>query len=127
MEFEGIVHAHLVGTDERHQRLSPLKVMLDDARIWARERGNRVLHLGGGRGGREDSLLAFKGRFSPRRHAFHTGRWILDASRYAELTERRSRFATERGLAAGDPGWFPAYRAPLVAPDADPAGPSTAD
>jgi len=122
-EFEGIVHAHLVGTDESHHRLSPLKVMLDDARIWARDRGNRVLHLGGGRGGRDDSLLAFKGRFSARRHDFYTGRWILDPARYAALVERRSADARQRGLAIADPSWFPAYRAPLAAAE----GTSAAD
>jgi hypothetical protein len=124
-EFDRIVQAHLVGTDESQHRLSPLKVMLDDARMWARRRGNRILHLGGGRGGREDSLLAFKGRFSPRRHAFHTGRWILDPAGYAELADRRSIAAAERGLAVGDPGWFPAYRAPLVGSDVDRGVPST--
>jgi hypothetical protein len=98
-------------------------VMLDDARMWARRRGDRVLHLGGGRGGREDSLLAFKGRFSPRRHTFHTGRWVLDPPSYAELVERRTRLAAARGLEADDPGWFPAYRAPLVAPDVVPSTP----
>ena len=126
-EFQGIVHAHLVGTDEGQRRLSPLKVMLDDARLWARERGNRVLHLGGGRGGREDSLLAFKGRFSPRRHEFHTGRWILDPDRYAQLVEMQATHAAAASLVRADAGWFPAYRAPLAAPDlVDPVA-STAD
>jgi len=122
-EYGGIVQAHLVGTDEAYRELSPLKLMLDDARRWARDRGNAVLHLGGGRGGREDSLLAFKGRFSPRRHDFATGRWILDRAGYEDLVARQSAAATGRGLVAGDPTWFPAYRAPLPARDGD----STAD
>jgi hypothetical protein len=122
-EFEGIVQAHLVGTDDRHRKLSPLKVMLDDARIWARARGNGVLHLGGGRGGRADSLLAFKGRFSARRHDFYTGRWILDPTAYARLVGRRSAATRRQGLAVADASWFPAYRAPLAAPE----GVSTAD
>lgn len=126
-EFDRIVQAHLVGTDASQHHLSPLKVMLDDARSWARRRGNRILHLGGGRGGREDSLLAFKGRFSPRRHAFHAGRWILDPAGYAELAERRSRHVAGSGLVLGDPSWFPAYRAPLVALEFVADVPSTAD
>jgi len=117
-EFDQVVQAHLVGTDDRQRRLSPLKVMLDDARRWARGRGNRILHLGGGRGGRKDSLLAFKGRFSPRRHDFHAGHWILDPARYAELVDRRSRYVATRGLVRVDPNWLPAYRAPPL--DADP-------
>ena len=113
-EFEGIVQAHLVGTDDEYRKLSPLKVLLDDARVWARRRGNRVLHLGGGRGGRDDSLFAFKARFSPRRHEFHTGRWIIDAGAYGDLVAtREARLATDDRVVA-DSSWFPAYRAPVV-------------
>ena len=108
-ELDGIVQAHLAGTNEGLRQLSPLKVLLDDARSWARNRGNHVLHLGGGRGGKEDSLFAFKARFSARRHAFHTGRWILEPRLYRELVEARWR-----GLGSCDStgeGFFPAYRA----------------
>ena len=115
-EYHGIVQAHLVGTDDAYRRLSPLKVLLDDARRWARRRGNRVLHLGGGRGGREDSLFAFKARFSDRRHDFHTGRWILDRAAYDELVVNRTRDNGGRHGVAPDPSWFPAYRAPLTDP-----------
>lgn len=113
-EFDGIVQAHLVGTNADLRGLSPFKVLLDDARMWARERGDRVLHLGGGRGGREDTLMSFKGEFSPRRHLFHTGRWILDESVYQDLLNAR---LSGRGEAYDvDPSFFPAYRAPLVEP-----------
>jgi hypothetical protein len=110
-ELDGIVQAHLAGTNEDLRHLSPLKVLLDDARSWARSRGNHVLHLGGGRAGKEDSLFAFKARFSPTRslHAFHTGRWILEPRLYQKLvaTRWRSVGACE---STGD-GYFPAYRA----------------
>jgi hypothetical protein len=115
-EFDGIVQAHLVGTDDAQRRHSPLKVLLDDARRWAHGRGDRVLHLGGGRGGRDDSLFAFKRRFSSRRHAFHTGRWILDADTYGDLAAQRRRFAVDGAGDIEDPGWFPAYRAPIEDP-----------
>jgi hypothetical protein len=110
-EFNGIVQAHLVGTNSELRALSPFKVLLDDARIWARERGDQVLHLGGGRGGREDSLMRFKGEFSPNRHLFHTGRWILDEGLYRDLLSARQ--SDGRHV---DPAFFPAYRAPLVEP-----------
>ena len=111
-EFGGIVHAHLVGTDIRLRTFSPLKVLLDDARAWAHRRGNKILHLGGGRGGEDDSLFAFKARFSPRRHAFHTGRWIVDTRRYQELVSAGNPAAPS--ATAPGAGFFPAYRAPLV-------------
>jgi Acetyltransferase (GNAT) domain len=111
-EYEGIVQAHLVGTNAKLRALSPFKVLLDDARTWARERGNRVLHLGGGRGGRDDTLMSFKGEFSPRRHLFHTGRWILDEGLYRDLVN--ARLAVGGDSRQVDPTFFPAYRAPLV-------------
>jgi len=111
-ELDGIVQAHLAGTNEDLRHLSPLKVLLDDARSWARSRGDHVLHLGGGRAGKEDSLFAFKARFSPNRHAFHTGRWILEPRLYRDFVTTRSC-----SLGACDEGYFPAYRArPASAP-----------
>jgi hypothetical protein len=113
-ELDGIVQAHLAGTNEHLRHLSPLKVLLDDARSWARDRGDHVLHLGGGRGGKEDSLFAFKTRFSPRRHAFHTGRWILNPRLYRDLVTARWR---SHGSCdpTGD-GYFPVYRTQLTSP-----------
>ncbi len=109
-ELDGIVQAHLVGTSTEHRSLSPFKLLLDDARVWARDRGDKVLHLGGGRGGREDTLLSFKGEFSPRRHLFHIGRWVLDADSYRELVHARFRAVPES--ISLDAGFFPAYRTP---------------
>ena len=111
MEHEGTVEWHLVGSDEAFRDLSPTKVLVDDAIRWARDRGNRALHMGGGRGGREDSLFWFKSRFSRLRHPFHTGRWVLDRHRYDELSSARR--AMLPASATLDAGYFPAYRAPL--------------
>ena len=108
-ELDGIVQAHLAGTNEDLRHLSPLKVLLDDARTWARSRGDHVLHLGGGRAGKEDSLFAFKARFSPSRHAFHTGRWILEPRLYREFVAVRRRSWNTWDSTAEK--YFPAYRA----------------
>lgn len=107
-EHNGIVQAHLVGTNEELRQYSPLKVLLDDARRWARQRGNIALHLGGGRGGQNDSLLAFKARFSNRRHWFYTGQWILDSVRYQALVAKHERAFPETAQSS----FFPLYRAP---------------
>jgi hypothetical protein len=112
-EFRGIVQAHLVGTNSELRALSPFKILLDDARIWARSRGDAVLHIGGGRGGREDSLFRFKSEFSPRRHVFRLGRWVLDPDGYRDLVTAHQTRAATRGERL-DPGFFPAYRAPAV-------------
>lgn len=105
LSHHGILHPHLAGTSTQFLPMSPLKVMWDDVRIWAAGRGDRLIHLGGGRGGSNDSLFAFKSRFSPDRHEFYTGRWIMDRPRYELLAE----------ASVGDDqpaGYFPIYRAP---------------
>ena len=113
LEYGGMVHWHLLGTSDRFRRLSPSKLLLDDAIRWAAERGNTVLDLGGGRGGRDDTLLWFKSRFAPNRNTFHTGRWILDQSAYRSLVGQRLA-QLEHGQEL-DPSYFPRYRAPLRA------------
>lgn len=105
LSHHGILHPHLAGTSTRYLPMSPLKVMWDDVRGWAAARGDRVIHLGGGRGGTTDSLFAFKSRFSSDRHEFYTGRWITDAQRYQRLAENSA------GMEAGA-AYFPIYRAP---------------
>ncbi len=112
VEYGGMVQAHLAGSSEALKALSPLKVLLDDVRRWAHARGNRVLHLGGGRAARDDSLLAFKGRFSNRRHQFHVGRWILDPKAYALLCAQRLHWQHGDGIGEAD-DFFPRYRSPL--------------
>lgn len=111
-EFDGIVQAHLVGTNADLRSFSPFKTLLHDARAWARRRGDSVLHLGGGRGGRADSLLRFKGEFSPRRHRFHVGRWVLDTGRYQELVRAHQAGHPDGGSL--DHAYFPAYRARFI-------------
>jgi Acetyltransferase (GNAT) domain len=69
---------------------------------WGREQGYATLHLGGGVGGRADSLLDYKLRFSPDGLVpSATGRAVHDPAEYARLT----------GSDAIDwEGFFPAYR-----------------
>jgi hypothetical protein len=114
VEYRGIVQAHLAGSSDEFKMLSPLKVLLDDVRRWAHGRGNRVLHLGGGRAARDDSLLAFKARFSNRRHQFYVGRWILDPTVYAFLCAQRMQRGHDAGIGEADE-FFPPYRASLCA------------
>lgn len=113
----GIVQYHLSATREEYRPLAPAKVLLDGARVWAKARGNNVLHLGGGVGGAEDSLFRFKTGLSNCRHAFFVWRAVLDQEGYDLLAEARARFAAGRGLIPEHRGFFPAYRQPFVATD----------
>lgn len=100
----GFVQYHLSGATERGQRHQPAKLIIDEVQRWAKEAGYRRLHLGGGLGATEDSLLRFKAGFSPEAHTFRSWRAVLRAASY----EQRCANA---GLSVGsDTGFFPAYR-----------------
>ena len=113
----GIVQDHLGGTGDAFLKFSPTRLTVDTVRVWARENGARVFHLGGGVGAQQDSLFEHKASFSDRRHAFFTWRWILQSDVYEELCSEKERGNTEkqlsdseRGLRAISPSFFPAYR-----------------
>lgn len=106
VETDGIVQYHLSGMDDAVRNVQPTKLMIHSAAVWARQRGDRVLHLGGGVGGDEDSLMYFKSGFSPLRHPFTTLRMVVDAGAYASLV-----FARDPSLdPAAKDGYFPLYR-----------------
>jgi RimJ/RimL family protein N-acetyltransferase len=116
-ETKGIVEYHLSGNDGSGANVQPTKLLIDFARRWAQSRGNRYLHLGGGVGGRADSLLAFKLGFSPLVRPFWTLRIVIDEPRYRQLVAERdpSLDADVRD------GFFPLYRAelPSAGPNAE--------
>jgi GNAT superfamily N-acetyltransferase len=122
-EFNRLVEWHLVADSADYRNQSPGKLLVDDAVVWAQARGMRLIHLGGGRGGRNDTLLWSKSRFSALRHAFHTGRWILSRSEYDALVA--ARLAAIMPDSMLEPNFFPIYRATPVGrqPSSSPAHP----
>ena len=110
----GIVQYHLSVMREEYRRLAPVKVLLDGARVWAKARGNTVLHLGGGHAGAEDSLFQFKAGFSKRRHPFFVWRTVLDQPKYDVLAATRAQYSARHGLVSQCPDFFPRYRQPLI-------------
>jgi ribosomal protein S18 acetylase RimI-like enzyme len=106
VETDGIVEFHLSGTADALRGVQPTKLMIHFVRGWAKDRGCQVLHLGGGVGGNNDSLLEFKMGFSPRRHTFTTLRVVIDEQEYRRLDQARGPLL--------DPdmrtGYFPSYR-----------------
>jgi hypothetical protein len=111
-ECAGIGQYHLSGTAEPFVSQAPTKLMLWEMTGWAHQRGLRALHLGGGVGGREDSLFNFKAGFSGLRATFRSWRLVCDSAHYEALVARRRAAARD---AAAPAGFFPAYRAPLPA------------
>jgi hypothetical protein len=107
----GIIQYHLSGSDPRYAKLAPSKVILDEARMWANSIGASRLHLGGGVGGREDSLFQFKAGFSPSRHTFHLWKWVLMPEVYAQMVAARQGWKGQSAEPDGGPDFFPSYRA----------------
>ena len=102
----GIVQYHLSGADEAFARERPTKLMIHAVRTWAQARGDLEMHLGGGVGAAGDSLLAFKGGFSRRRHSFSTLRLVVDVDMYRRLVRARDPTWDPEAV----DGFFPLYR-----------------
>jgi hypothetical protein len=103
-EVNGIVQYHLGGTATAYKQFAPAKLGIDACIWWAKQRGNRIFHLGGGVGSREDELFHFKQGFSERTFWFETWRIITDQAKYSQLADSGSFGMT-------DPLFFPIYRA----------------
>jgi Acetyltransferase (GNAT) domain len=103
----GIVEYHLAGTRDGYEDRDVSKLLIHHAREWGHERGNDVLHLGGGVGAANDSLLHFKSGFSKLRGTFHTWRVIVDDNAYRALV---SQMGDRTSNASQPTSYFPQYR-----------------
>lgn len=106
-EFQGMVQFHLSGTAEEYRKPAPSKLMLESAIFWGKAAGNRMLHLGGGLGAREDSLFQFKSGFSKLRSRFQTWRVVANATGYADMVRAAHQPEIEDH-------YFPTYRKGLA-------------
>ena len=109
----GIAQYFLGGARQAFQKLAPQKFLLHEAAGWASQQGAAMLHLGGGRGAKEDGLFRFKTGFSKGTLDFRLLRIVLNEQHYQELLENH---AVKVDCSANDlrsQGYFPAYRAPV--------------
>jgi len=116
VETGGIVEYHLAASDSRYMRDGANKLMVHVVRSWARERGDRYVHMGGGVGAAEDSLFYFKIGFSPLRFPYHTLRIVADEPAYEQLV----RAADPSADPADRGAHFPAYRSVPAASGQEP-------
>ena len=63
-----VLHYHLGGNTDAGRRAGASQLALLGLAQWGQEHGFSTLHLGGGVGGRADSLLEYKRRFAPGGH-----------------------------------------------------------
>lgn len=100
----GYMNYHLSGSLREYANLAPTNLLLYEAALWGYSNGCRTMHMGGGVGSQEDSLLTFKRSFYRLEDLtrFSIGKKIMDPRRYAELVELR-------GDCEGS-SFFPQYR-----------------
>jgi hypothetical protein len=98
------LHYHLGGASEAGRRSGASQLAQLTLARYGRAHGYAALHLGGGVGGRDDSLLAYKRRFAPD--------GLLPAA-VGKAVHDRERYLALSGAAEVDwQGFFPAYRRP---------------
>ena len=96
------LHYHLGGTTDAARGSGASHLALYSLAHWGREQGYDTLHLGGGVGGGDDSLLEFKLRFAPDGlQGSAIGKAVHDPAAYVRL-----------GGEIDWDGFFPAYREP---------------
>jgi hypothetical protein len=103
-DCDGIIQPHLSATLSDYLRLSPLKYVWDQIRLYGVEKNRNCMHLGGGLGGGRDTLFEFKAQFSRQHFLFKTWRYVHNRKVYDELV--RDKY----GNNLPDSSFFPLYR-----------------
>lgn len=110
LESSGIAQSHLSGAHRLPGKLSADRLMIEQAASWFAARGNRALHLGGGVGAADDSLLQFKAGFSPQRGFYAV--WEIIANQ--ELFDAAVATTALAGSVDAGVHYFPPYRMPRL-------------
>lgn len=100
-----IMQYHLAGTLSEFMQDTPMKLILEEARLIGNAIEFKNLHLGGGVGGSDDdSLFRFKSGFSKNFNQFSVWRYVVNKDVYEQLV-------FENGQKDNKSDFFPLYRA----------------
>ena len=101
-----IIRNHLSATSPSYLNESPSKLLTDEISMIGRSLGKKIFHLGGGLGGKKDSLFEFKRYFSKLELADRIWCYVNDEDAYNNLVLNR------RDDAYPEQNYFPLYRKP---------------
>jgi hypothetical protein len=102
---------HFGASDEAWLERRPNNLLMYETLLWAKRRGLRAYHLGGGvTAAEEDSLLRFKSSYGGRKSMLYTYGRILDQDVYRHLCALKLRHEQETSQSIGRPDYFPLYR-----------------
>ncbi|MBE9601667.1 GNAT family N-acetyltransferase [Pedobacter sp. MC2016-24] len=99
-----LIRNHLSATAQEYINESPSKLLTDEISLIGRKVGAKIFHLGGGVGGKEDSLFKFKSHFSNTRIRDQIWCFVSNNQAYNELVEKRSAELNPESR------YFPIYR-----------------
>jgi hypothetical protein len=100
-----LMQYHVAGTKAEHMKDTPMKLIVDEARLLANQMNLKYLHLGGGVNGTdEDSLFRFKAGFSDYIFRYKVWKFIADEDVYHQQVIKKAK---EKQL---NPKFFPLYR-----------------
>lgn len=100
-------HYHLSGANEQGREWEASTLLINAGAQWARERGCKLLHLGGGVPN-SNGLFDYKRSFGGDVCRYHTLEVIADESRYRDLVDKRLK---SESLPQPRQDFFPLYRA----------------
>ena len=104
---KNIIQYHLAGTRTEFMRITPMKLLLDELRLYGTENNYKTFHLGGGlSASEEDPLYRFKRGFSKIKCEFNTFKFIIDKEVYNTLS---SELISDKDKLESN--FFPLYRA----------------
>lgn len=101
-----IIRNHLSATSPDYLKESPSKLLTDEISMIGRKLGKKIFHLGGGVGGKEDSLFEFKKRFSNLQVKDHIWCYINDHIAYNSIV---AKAGADIDMTSN---YFPLYRQP---------------
>lgn len=101
-----IIRNHLSATSPDYLKESPSKLLTDEISLIGRQLGKKIFHLGGGVGGKEDSLFAFKRGFSDQQVKDHIWCYINDQKTYDAIVAKAGCDIDAETV------YFPLYRQP---------------
>lgn len=100
------IQYHLSATAERYLDLNPVKLLIDEVRIKGTQENFAYFNLGGGVGGRHDTLFYFKSGFSKCTAVFKIWKFIVNQNIYYNLVQQKiDGLDTDKSMK-----YFPHYR-----------------
>ncbi|RKN76943.1 GNAT family N-acetyltransferase [Ulvibacterium marinum] len=104
VKTNNLVQFHLSGSKTSHLNIAPANLFIDEMRLMATEEGYKIFNLGGGLGGKKDSLFEFKASFSKDFRDFEVWKYVVNNEIYHSLSENKQEEIKIKK------DFFPAYR-----------------